>query len=152
MKNISWVWRVGFTFLSNLMWIHLASCNFSSPTFALMISFMDGNVIKPSQSCPNKEKLIHLPLTCVILDLGFYLFCYLGNSVISPVSQLSIFNIIMKCLQGHRYDKCVPISCYLLGDVSDKTLWNCFMISQFDTVSFIKVVLFLIYLLPLLLM
>lgn len=82
----------------------------------------------------------------VILDLGFDLFCYLENSVISPVSLLSICNTNMKCLQGRGGDECVPISYYLLGDVSDKTLWNCFMISQYDTVLFIKVVLFLIYL------
>lgn len=82
----------------------------------------------------------------VILDLGFDLFCYLENSVISPVSLLSICNTNMKFLQGRGGDECVPISYYLLGDVSDKTLWNCFMISQYDTVLFIKVVLFLIYL------
>jgi hypothetical protein len=34
----------------------------------------------------------------------------------------------------------------LLGDFRHKNLWKCFMISKYDTVLFIKVVLFLIYL------
>lgn len=117
-----------------------------SPTFARMISFKDVNVIKLSQPCPNKGKLIHLHVIWVILDLGFDVFCYLGNSAISPVSLLSICNTIMKCLQGNGNDKCIPISCYLLADVSDKTLWNSFMIFWLDTVLFIKVISFLIYL------
>lgn len=129
------------------MWIHLAKCNFySSPTFAHMISFKDVNVIKLSQPCPNKGKLIHLHVMWVILDLGFDLFCYLGNSAMSPVSLLSICNTIMKCQQGNGNDKCIPISCYLLADVSDKMLWSSFMIFRLDTVLFIKVILFLIYL------